>query len=174
MKKFVVSIFASALIMFISCGSSGKLAGVNQRENLGLPKWAGEGISFFSADAETYDAYKQSEKGFYACGMSENLDNPRLTANAARLSANRALAGYISTEISSIEKRVTDSNDVSFQQVDESIVNVVMKGARIVDNFTDSAGNVYSLAFISESDLKKNFAGDSKRTNLIDEVIQKK
>lgn len=170
MKKFVIITALIFMAVFVGCGSSGNLAGVSQRVDKNLPKWAGEGISFFTTEADLYSAPKIKENGLYACGMSENLDNPRLTSDAARLSANRALAGYIGTEIKSAEKRITTSNDVNYKQIDESYVNVAMKGARIVDNYTDKYGNVYSLAFISETDLKKNLSGSE---NIVEEIFNK-
>ena len=174
MKKFILTAYAVLCLGFcVGCGSSSNLVGTKQREANNLPRWAGEGISFFSADAELYGAPKLSENGFYACGMSENLDNIRLTADSARLSANRALAGYINTEMKTAEKRVSSSTSVSYQQFDESFVSVAMRGAMLVDTFTDKDGTAYALAFISESNLKRNFANDESQSNLINEVINK-
>lgn len=172
MKKIIGLVVTVLVLSLAGCGSTKMPQGNYQREDANLPRWAGEGISFFSADADVYGAPKLSESGFYACGMSENLDNPRLTASAARLSANRALAGYIKTEMNSAEKRISSSTNTTYQQVDESFVSVAMQGARIIDNFTDKAGNIYSLAFISESDLKKNFSSDVNQSNLIADVIK--
>jgi len=171
MKKFVIITALIFMAVFVGCGSSGNLAGVSQRVDKNLPKWAGEGISFFTSEADLYNVPKR-ENGLYACGMSESLDNPRLTFAAARLSANRALAGYINTEIKSAEKRITTSNDVNYKQVDESYVNEMLKGARIVDNYTDEYGNIYSLAFISETDLKKSLKG-SDSENIVEEIFNK-
>jgi hypothetical protein len=170
MKKFVVITALIFMAVFVGCGSSGNLAGISQRVDKNLPKWAGEGISFFTSETDLYNAPKIKENGLYACGMSESLDNPRLTYAAARLSANRALAGYINTEIKSAEKRITTSNDVNYKQIDESYVNAAMKGARIVDNYIDEYGNVYSLAFISETDLKKSLTGSE---NIVEEIFNK-
>lgn len=172
MKKFILSIFAFALILFmVSCGSV-KNAGINQREKNGLPRWAGNGVSFFSSEAKNYEAPEFSEKGFYACGVSENLNNIRITSDAAKLSANKTLANYISTEIKSAEKRISIKDSVSYQQIDESFTKVELKGARVVDNYIDNFGNVYSLVFISEDELKKNFTNNPKLTEAIEELTK--
>lgn len=156
MKNFIKIMAVIFAVLLVSCGTTKIPQGNLQREDLNLPRWAGEGITFFSTDAEVYGAPRLSENGFCACGVSENLENPRLTASAARLSANRALAGFIKTQIVSNEIRTSNNTKITYKQIDESKIDTELVGARVIDNYTDKFGNIYALVFISEDDLKKN------------------
>ena len=102
MKKCfkIIALLMVVCVIFVGCASTkGSLYGANQREASKLPRWAGEGVSFLSSAAESYGAIVFSEKGVYACGMSENLGSTRATAAAANLGARTAISNMYSHQV---------------------------------------------------------------------------
>ncbi len=171
--KLIASLVVGCMTLFGCASTKGTLYGADQREALKLPRWAGEGVSFITSDAEAYGSVILKEKGVYACGMSEDLGNARTTISAANLGARTALARFIGSEMISAEKRITaQGKQTEFKQIDASIMTNLLVGTMIVDTFTDKeTKDVYALAFISEANLKKSLAS-ADYAELADEILR--
>lgn len=162
MKKILsvaAAIFAVALLG--ACSSTkGTLYGVDQRKANNLPGWCGEGIGFSTKDAELYDAVVLSEKGYYACGTSDDLGSNRLTSQAASLGARTELARQIGVQMVAAEQRNSEiGKRDGYKAFDASMVNNQLVGSKIVDTYTDAdTGVTYALAWISENNFRKSFA----------------
>ena len=162
MKK-ILSVAAAILAVAVLGGCSstkGTLYGVEQRRANALPGWCGEGIGFSTKDAEQYDAVVLSEKGFYACGTSDDLGSARVTSTAANLGARTELARQIGVQMVAAEQRNTEiGKRDGYKAFDASMVNNQLVGSKIVDTYVDKeTGVTYALAFISETNFRKSFA----------------
>ena len=157
MKKilnFAIAVFAVAFLA--GCGSTkGTLYGAEQNEKNGLPRWARQDVVFLTSEADAYGAIILSQKGAYATGMSQGLGNQKITAQAANLSARTALAGYIAQSLADLQHYDNDLEKTDFKQKTQANIANVLTGVRIVDGIEDERnGNYFSLAFISDKDLK--------------------
>lgn len=160
MKKMIVAAFAALVaLLAVGCGSTkGTLYGADQNEKNGLPRWARQGVSFFTDEASSYGAIVLSEKGLYAAGRSENLGNAKITNQAANLSARTELAGYIAQSIADLQHYEAGTNaETQFKQKTQANIANVLTGVRIVDGFeNEKNGDYFSLAFISEKNLQES------------------
>lgn len=160
MKKFVKHIALTALaasLCFIGCKSNDKaknLAGVQQNEEAGRPRWVGHDFDYDEAEYFT-GGYKPSSNGIFASGKAKRADT-RQSEIAARLDARANLASRVTAEIG----RAAADNGLSAENITVENVSATLAGSRVIDTYTDvEDGTVYILMFISEKDLKKTSAG---------------
>ena len=159
MKKILGVVVAVLMIttVYVGCQSdkAKNLAGVQQNEEAGIPRWIGRDFDY--EDAEYYTGgYKPASVGILSSGKAKRTD-ARTSEIAAKLDAQANLASRIATEIG----RAAADNGINAEAVTVSKVSAVLTGPRVVDTYTGADGTVYVLMFISDKDLKKSSAGGS-------------
>ena len=168
MKKisFIVATILFAL-SFVSCASTSSVSKNNVSEQ---PWWTQvNGRMFDTREADKHPIYHPAENGLFACGMSEDLGSFQITTQSANMSARTELARLIANGISEAmnKESATGQEKEQVKQKTQSIVSSVLKGVMIVEGFEDERkGRYYSLAFISEKNLKASFS------NIDDEKIK--
>lgn len=158
MKKIIVSVFALAMTLFVSCGSTSSLGGEAKKN--GLPKWTDARI-FKSYLAESYDL-KMPQEGVFVVGVGSNIES-------AETAGQGELSKYINNSTSTYENRNTDGKGKeSYNRIDVSVSASQLKNLQWIDKI--SADMIYRLGFIEYGDLEQcTGLSHEEFNNLVDE-----
>lgn len=157
------TIFFSILFFIVEIFSSCTTNDIHQTScysNSDTPTWAIEnGTVFKSSDRNKFypDAIDTGTKGFYSTA-SANYGDINQSASAARLNAKVLLSIYI-TELLNVY--ILDHNKHSnneLQVLNSEKINIYLTKSLVLDSYKRNDETIYSLIFISLSDLEKSFS----------------
>ncbi len=151
-KAIAILLFITLPVIVIAQNSSGtrkslnveRLTGKSQTKNASRPKWATiAGTSFITKEAEVFGVTDAYEKGYFVSGSGESLFRSMQDALLRYYDyLNFSMSSYISDDGTSCTEYYCNFPEIS------SLVD-------LFDVYYDNAGRVYTLMFISDSNLLK-------------------
>ena len=163
MKKIfgALALCVALVFAFSGCAST---PGANAST---LPWWFVDGKVYDTREADLNPGVKPAEIGMFGVGAGYEGD-VRSRQISARIAARTALASKIKAEVANAAVAMGVGDELGIEKVD-----AVLVGSRVLDTYQAPDGRVFTVVFISNSDLKESAKEDPTLLTVVDEVIKK-